>query len=120
MTGGSPHAYSDSRRAGDLLYLAAQGPVDRVTGEVVGTTIEEQTERTIRNAADLLARSGATLGDLVKVTVYLADLSLFHRYDAAYVRHVPDPRPPRTTLGVGLLDVMIEMDFVAYVGLRAH
>jgi 2-iminobutanoate/2-iminopropanoate deaminase len=109
-------AYSQGIRAGDFIYVSGQGPIDPATGDVVGETIEEQTERTLENVNAVLAAAGASMADVVKATVHLSDLALFSRYNEVYARHFPDPKPVRTTLGSELLGIMVEIDVVAYVG----
>ena len=109
-------AYSPCLRAGDFIFVAGQGPIDPATGQVVGTTIEEQTERVLENIALLLAAAGASMADVVKATVHLSDLSLFARYNQVYARYFPDPKPVRTTVGSQLLDILVEIDVIAYVG----
>jgi len=109
-------AYSQGLRAGDFVYVSGQGPIDPATGEIVGETIEEQTERTLENVKAILAAAGASMADVVKSTVHLSDLSLFARYNEVYARYFPDPKPVRTTVGSELLGIMVEIDVVAYVG----
>lgn len=108
-------AYSQGIRAGDFVYTAGQGPIDPVTGSVVGVTIEDQTERTIENIAAILREVGASLADVVKVTVHLADVADFARFNAAYERLLPQPWPVRTTVGSILIGILVEIDAVAYV-----
>lgn len=109
-------AYSQGIRAGDFVYVSGQGPIDPVSGEVVGATIEEQTERTLENVKAILEAAGASMADAVKATVHLSDLALFDRYNEVYLRYFPDPKPVRTTVGSQLLGIMVEIDVVAYVG----
>ena len=116
-SGASPAgAYSQGIRAGDFVFVAGQGPLDPATGQVVGETIEEQTERTLENVKAILEAAGATLADVVKATVHLSDLELFPRYNEVYARYFPDPKPARTTVGSALLGIMVEIDVIAYVG----
>jgi 2-iminobutanoate/2-iminopropanoate deaminase len=115
--GASPQgAYSQGLRAGDFVFVAGQGPVEPETGQIVGDTIEEQTERTLENVKAVLEAGGATMGDVVKATVHLSDLTLFPRYNEVYARYFPDPKPARTTVGSALLGIMVEIDVIAYVG----
>lgn len=111
-------AYSQGWRAGDFIFVAGSGPIG-LDGAVRGETIEEQTEVTIDNIEAILKSEGAALDDVVKVSVYLLDTSLFARYNAVYARRFRKPYPARTTLGSDLRVVagmMIEMDAIAYVG----
>jgi 2-iminobutanoate/2-iminopropanoate deaminase len=92
-----------------------------VSGELVGDTIERQTEQAIDNMLAVLEADGASLGDVVKVTVHLSDTALFARYNAVYARRFAKPYPVRTTVGSDLghsPGMLVEMDCVAYVGGR--
>lgn len=116
-SGASPAgAYSQGIRAGDFVFVSGQGPLDPATGQIVGETIEEQTERTLENVKAILEAAGATLADVVKTTVHLSDLSLFPRYNEVYASYFPEPRPARTTVGSELLGIMVEIDAIAYLG----
>lgn len=111
-------AYSHAIRAGDFVYVSGQSAREEDLA-VVGSTIEDQTRRTLENVAAVLAAAGCSLRDVVKSTVHLSDLSLFPRYDAIYAEMMPEPRLVRTTVGSVLAPrVMIEIDVVAYVGDR--
>ena len=110
-------AYSQGWRAGDFVFVTGTGPIDPVTGNVTGDTIEQQTEQTIDNLSAILEADGASLGDVVKVTVHLGDTSLFARYNAVYARRFSQPYPVRTTVGSDLghaPGMLIEIDCVAY------
>jgi 2-iminobutanoate/2-iminopropanoate deaminase len=112
-------AYSQGWRAGDFIFVTGTGPSDPATGAIVGDTIELQTERTIDNISAILEADGASLKDVVKVTVHLSDTSLFARYNAVYARRFSQPYPVRTTVGSDLghsQGMLIEMDCIAYRG----
>jgi 2-iminobutanoate/2-iminopropanoate deaminase len=110
-------AYSQGWRAGDFLFVTGTGPIDPATGELVGDSIEQQTEQTIDNISAILEADGASLRDVVKVNVHLSDTSLFVRYNAVYGRRFSRPHPVRTTVGSDLghtPGMLIEIDCVAY------
>jgi 2-iminobutanoate/2-iminopropanoate deaminase len=110
-------AYSQGWRAGDFLFVTGTGPIDPVTGMLVGDSIEQQTELTIDNLSAILEADGASLNDVVKVNTYLSDTSLFARYNAVYARRFSRPYPVRTTVGSDLghtPGMLIEIDCVAY------
>jgi 2-iminobutanoate/2-iminopropanoate deaminase len=116
-SGASPiGAYSQGLRAGDFIFVSGQGPLDPVTGQIVGETVEEQTARVLENIKAILETGGATMADVVKVTAHLSDLSLFERYNKVYATYFPDPKPTRTTVGSQLLGILVEIDAIAYVG----
>jgi len=111
-------AYSQGWRAGDFIFVTGTGPSDAVSGELVGDTIERQTEQTIDNMLAILEADGASLSDVLKVTVHLSDTGLFARYNAVYARRFAKPYPVRTTVGSDLghsPGMLIEMDCIAYV-----
>ena len=115
---GAPKAiapYSPAIQAGNLLFLSGQIPVDPSTGTVVAGDITSQTEQVMRNITALLAAAGATFEQVVRTTVFLADLEEFAAMNAAYGRFLADPPPARTTVQVARLprDVRIEIDVIA-------
>jgi 2-iminobutanoate/2-iminopropanoate deaminase len=110
-------AYSQGWHAGDFIFVTGTGPTDPATGKLVGETIEQQTDQTIDNISAILDADGASLQDVVKVTVHLSDTSLFARYNAVYARRFPKPYPVRTTVGSNLghsPGMLIEIDCIAY------
>lgn len=111
-------AYSQGWRAGDFIFVTGSGPI-APDGAVKGDTIEEQTDLTVDNIEAILKSEGATLDDVVKVTVHLMETALFPRFNAVYAHRFRKPYPVRTTVGSDLRVVpgmMIEMDAIAYVG----
>lgn len=118
-SGASPvGAYSQGLRAGDFIFVSGQGPLDPVTGQIVGDSIEEQTARVLENIKAILEAGGASMADVVKVSAHLSDLDLFDRYNRVYSAYFPDPKPARTTVGSTLPreGMLIEIDAIAYVG----
>jgi 2-iminobutanoate/2-iminopropanoate deaminase len=109
-------AYSQGIRAGGFVYVSGQGPLDPETGQVVEGGIEEQVRRTLLNVQAVLEAAGASLADVVKATVHLADIADFPRFDAVYADHFPDPKPARTTVQSVLPGIRVEIDVVAYIG----
>jgi 2-iminobutanoate/2-iminopropanoate deaminase len=110
-------AYSQGWRAGDFIFVTGTGPIDATTGKLVGDTIEQQTDQTIDNISAILEADGASLQDVVKVTVHLSDTGLFARYNAVYARRFSKPYPVRTTVGSDLghaPGMLIEIDCIAY------
>jgi 2-iminobutanoate/2-iminopropanoate deaminase len=110
-------AYSQGWRAGDFIFVTGTGPIDPVTGELAGNSIEQQTEQTINNISAILEADGASLKDVVKVAVHLSDTGLFARYNTVYARRFSQPYPVRTTVGSDLghtPGMLIEVDCIAY------
>jgi 2-iminobutanoate/2-iminopropanoate deaminase len=116
-TGASPiGAYSQGLHVGGFIFVSGQGPLDPVTGQIVGETIEEQTARVLENIKAILEAGGASMADVVKVSAHLSDLDLFDRYNKVYATYFPDPKPTRTTVGSQLPGILVEIDAIAYVG----
>jgi 2-iminobutanoate/2-iminopropanoate deaminase len=112
-------AYSQGVRAGDFIFVSGCGPIDPATGAVRGVTVEEQTHLVLDNITAILAAGGASLADVVKATVHLADETEFPAFNDVYSARMPEPRPVRTTVGSGLRQVAgmrVEIDVTAYVG----
>ena len=107
--------YSPAVRAGDFLYVSGQVPRDPRTGELLGATIEEQARATLTNLQRVLAAAGATLGDVVSVTVYLADENDWGAFNAVYREVMTAPYPSRTVVGAGLRGILVEISAVAHV-----
>ena len=110
--------YSQAIIAGEFVYTAGQIPLDPVSGELVGGTIEEQTELVLRNVGAILEAAGATPMSVAKTTVFLADLGDFARMNEVYGKFFGEHRPARSTVEVAALPkgVRVEIDAVAYIG----
>jgi 2-iminobutanoate/2-iminopropanoate deaminase len=108
-----PLPISQLRVSGEWVFLAGQGALDD-QNEVVGTTIEEQTQQALSNVDALLQSVGCRPSDVVSVLVHLSDLSNFDGYNAVYAQFFPDPKPVRTTVEARLLlGLLIEITVVA-------
>ncbi|MGE0446614.1 MAG: RidA family protein [Vicinamibacterales bacterium] len=107
--------YSPAIRAGNLLFLSGQIPIDPRTGQLVDGDVAVQTEQVMRNIAALLAAAGASFAHVVRTTVFLADMDEFAAMNAVYGKFVADPPPARATVQVARLprDVRIEIDAIA-------
>ena len=109
--------YSQAIVAGDLIFCSGQLGLDPSTGELV-EGVEAQTERALRNLAAVLDAAGASLNDLVKTTIFLADMEDFAAINAVYARSMPDPPPARSTFAVRTLPKggLIEIEAIARRG----
>jgi 2-iminobutanoate/2-iminopropanoate deaminase len=107
--------YSQAIRAGDLVFVSGQLALDPIAHELVGHTIEEQTEQVFRNLSAILAEAGSSLERLVKTTVYLADLNDFQGMNEVYSLQVGDVPPARATIEVSALPsgALVEIEAVA-------
>ena len=104
-TAGAPAAigpYSQAIASGDLLFCSGQLGLEPATGELADG-VEAQADRAMRNLVAVLDAGGATLADLVKTTIFLADMADFAAVNAVYGRYVPDPPPARSTVQVAAL-----------------
>jgi 2-iminobutanoate/2-iminopropanoate deaminase len=110
--------YSQGYKAGDYIFVSGQGPLDPQTGKVKGDTIEEQTRQTLENIKAILQANGASMKDVVKVTVVLTDLSNFKPMNEVYKTFFSEPFPARITYGasLALTGMLVEIDAIAYVG----
>jgi len=107
--------YSQAIAEGGHIYVAGSGPFDASTHKVVGRDITAQTRQTLRNIAAILKTAGASLADVVQVTVYLRSMRDFRAMDHAYRAFFPKLPPARTTIQAGLYGPgrLITMDAVA-------
>ncbi len=120
----TPHApqaigpYSQAIRAGDLLFISGQIPLDPATGQLVDGGIVAQTERVLTSIGAILSAAGAAFHQVVRCTVFLADLNEFAAMNEVYGRFFPAPAPARATVEVSRLprDVRVEIDVIAYLG----
>ncbi len=94
--------YSQAIVAGGMVFCSGTAGIDPVTG-TAPEGIEAQAEQALRNLAAVLEAAGASLADVVKTTIFYADVEDFGRLNAVYARHMPDPPPARSApAGVGL------------------
>ena len=109
--------YSQAVVHGGLAYLSGQVPLDPSSGKLVGATIEEQTSRVLANLAAVLAAAGSSWNRVLRVTVYLADISEFSAFNRVYADTLGGARPARSTFQVAALPfgARIEIDAIAAV-----
>lgn len=109
--------YSQGYRAGDFIFVSSEGPLDPQTGKVQGGTIEEQTRQTLENVKAIIEANGASLRDVVKVTVSLTDLANFKAMNEVYKTFFREPFPARSLhCGPLLPGFLIWFDAIAYTG----
>lgn len=109
--------YSQAIKAGNMIFCSGQIPIDIATGEFVSDNVAEQTEQVLKNLAEVLAAAGASLNDVVKTGVFLADMNDFAEMNEVYARHFVDNKPARATVAaLGLpRGARVEIDCVAVV-----
>jgi len=111
--------YSPAVRAGDLVFVSGQVPRDPVTGELVGDDVATQTRQTLSNVQRVLEQAGASLADVVSVTVYLARADDWGAMNEVYSKVFRQPFPSRTTVGAELRGILVEISVVAFAPLRS-
>ena len=109
--------YSPGVKIGNLVFLSGQIPIDPTTGNVISGDIKTQTHQVFQNITALLKASGATSRNIVRTTVFLADMDEFAVMNEVYASYVDDPPPARSTVQVARLpkDVRVEIDVIAVV-----
>ena len=115
-----PYPFSAAVRTGSLLF--ASGQVGMRDGKI-GDGIEEQTRFTLENIRDVLAQAGASLEDVVKVTVFITDMSLWPKMNEVYAQYFPKDPPARSALGANALalpELPVETECVAEVESHEH
>ena len=109
--------YSQAVRAGNLIFASGQIPIDPATGEFVSDEIAEQTEQVLRNISAVFEAAGASLNEVVKTTVFLADMDDFTAMNDVYARFFGEHRPARATVQAARLprDAKVEIEAIAWV-----
>jgi 2-iminobutanoate/2-iminopropanoate deaminase len=110
-------AYSPAIRAGNLLFVSGQIPLDPATGDIIKGDVSDQARRVLDNIVGVLAAVDATLADVVKTTMYLADLNDFAAVNAVYAERFVDAPPARSTVQVARLprDARVEIEVTAVI-----
>lgn len=109
--------YSHAVRAGGLLFCSGQIPLHPRTGELVGTTAAEQARQCLLNLSAVCEAAGVALGDAVKVTVYMTDLSAFAEVGEVYASFFEQDPPARVAIGVAALPRGAQVEIDAIVAL---
>jgi 2-iminobutanoate/2-iminopropanoate deaminase len=107
--------YSQAVRAGSLLFVSGQVPIDPATGQIVSGDIGVQTHRVFQNIGEILKAGGASFDHVVRTTVFLADMNDFAAMNEAYATYFAAPAPARATVQVSRLpkDARVEIDVIA-------
>lgn len=110
-------AYAQAVRAGDFVFLSGQLGLDPSTGQMVPGGVEAETRQAIENLSAVLSAASGTLRDLVKVTVYLADMAEFPAFNGVYASYFGDQPPARATVAVAGLPrgARVEIEAVAFL-----
>ena len=108
--------YSQGYIVNGLLFTSGQIPLDPATGEIVGTTIEEQPHQVMKNLGGLLEAAGISYQNVVKTTCFLADMNDFATFNAVYAQYMTE-KPARSCVAVKTLpkNVLCEVELIAEV-----
>ncbi len=106
--------YSQGYIVNGLLFTSGQIPLDPATGEIIGTTIEEQTHQVMKNLGALLEAAGLTYANVVKTTCFLADMGDFAAFNGVYAEYMTE-KPARSCVAVKTLpkNVLCEVELIA-------
>lgn len=110
--------YSQGVKVGNFIFTSGQIPIDPATGELVEGDIQEQTKRSLQNVKEILEAAGATLGDVIKVTVFISDMNDFTKINQVYGEFFGSNKPARSCVEVARLpkDVGVEIETIAVIG----
>lgn len=109
--------YVQAKIVNGFMFASGQVPLDPKTGEVVGTTIEEQTTQVIKNIGGLLKAAGTDFNHVVKTTCFLKDMNDFVPFNQVYAQAFSDELPARSAVEVARLpkDVLVEIEIIAAI-----
>ena len=110
--------YSQAIRTETMIYTAGQTGLDPATGELVASTVEEQTRQALTNLQNVIEAAGSTLAHVVKTTVFLKDMNDFSKMNAIYAEFFGENPPARSTVAVAGLPKggLVEIEAVVLVG----
>ena len=108
-------AYSPALRAGQLLFMSGQIPIDPKTGQMVTGDAATCARRVMDNLGALLTAAGLTFANVVRTTIFLSDMNDFAAVNDVYASYFPDPKPARVTVQAAKLprDARLEIDAIA-------
>ncbi len=117
-TDGAPAAigpYSQAVRCGNMLFCSGQIPLDPKTGEPVGITAAEQARQVLDNLSAVIRQAGGSMANVVKTTLFLADMDDFTAVNEVYGSYFDQEPPARSTVEVARLpkDVRVKIDAIA-------
>ena len=109
--------YSQAIQVGNLVYTSGQIPIDPATGNFVEGGIKEQTRQSLTNVRAVLEEAGLTMANVVKTTVFMADMNDFADMNAVYADYFSEPYPARSAVAVKTLPkgALLEIEVVAEI-----
>ena len=109
--------YSQAIQVGNLVYTSGQIPINPATGAFVEGGIKEQTRQSLTNVKAILEEAGLSMSDVVKTTVFMADMGDFADMNAVYAEFFSEPYPARSAVAVKTLPkgALVEIEVIAEV-----
>ena len=109
--------YSQAVKTGNMVFCSGQIPIDPATGEFVSNDVAEQTEQVLKNLSAVLEAAGTDLNNVVKTTVFLADMNDFTVMNEIYAKFFSENKPARATVQAARLprDARVEIECIALV-----
>ena len=109
--------YSQAIQTGNLVFTSGQIPLDPKTGQMVGTTVEEQAHQAFKNLQAVLEASRTGLDKVIKTTVFIKDMNDFAKVNAIYAAYFSAHKPARSCVEVARLpkDALVEIEAIAYI-----
>ena len=107
--------YSQAVKTGNLIFISGQVPINPETGDVVPGSIEDQANQVIENIRNICEAAGHDLGDIVKLSIFLTDLSNFSIVNEVMKKHFSEPYPARATIEVSGLPLGVDVEIEAIV-----
>jgi len=109
--------YSQAVKSGGFLFVSGQVALNPSTGDLMNSSIEEQAEQVIKNLSAICEAANTNLSNIVKLTIYITDMSDFSIVNNAMERHFESPYPARATVEVSALPLGVNVEMDAVVGL---
>ena len=109
--------YSQAVKTGNMVFVSGQIPIDPKTGDFVSNEVAEQTEQVLKNLSAVLEAAGSSLNNVVKTTVFLADMNDFAAMNEIYAKYFSDNKPARATVQAARLprDARVEIECIAII-----
>jgi len=110
--------YSQAVKVGAWLFISGQIPIDPTTGQIIRDDFRKASRQVLENIKAIVEAAGGTLENVVKVTVYMKDISKFSEFNEVYSEYFSKHKPARAVVGVSMLpkDVELEAEAIAYLG----
>ncbi len=107
--------YSQAVLSNGVLYVSGQIPIDQATGQLVSTSIEDETRQVMKNLSYILEAAGASFANVLKCSIFIKDMGQFAQINAVYGEYFPENPPARETVEVSRLpkDVSVEISCIA-------